>query len=72
MTSPCTVSIRRADEHDVTGLPTLRRAWSEEQAGHPLEDDVFEEQFAQWYAMEAPRRATFVAEVDGKAVGTLR
>lgn len=63
--------IRRADEHDTTALATLRRAWSEEQAGHPLGDDVFEEHFAQWYSTEAPRRTTFVAELADEAIGMM-
>ncbi|MET9628503.1 GNAT family N-acetyltransferase [Lentzea sp. NPDC006480] len=71
MTSPRTVSIRQTDERDTAALAALRRAWSEEQAGHPLDDDLFEEDFAQWYAVEAPRRATFVAELDGKAIGMM-
>ncbi|USX48376.1 GNAT family N-acetyltransferase [Lentzea sp. HUAS12] len=71
MTSPRTVSIRQADEHDAAVLAALRRAWSEEQAGHPLDDEDFEEHFAQWYAVEASRRATFVAELSGEAVGMM-
>lgn len=69
MTSPHSVLVRQAGEHDTAALATLRREWSEEQVGHPLDDDDFEECFAQWYAAEAPRRAAFVAEIDGEAVG---
>ncbi|MFD9734582.1 GNAT family N-acetyltransferase [Umezawaea sp. NPDC059074] len=71
MTSSRTVSIREAGEHDTAALAALRREWSEEQAGHPLGDDDFEECFAQWYAAEAPRRAAFVAELGGKAIGMM-
>ncbi|GHH61504.1 GNAT family N-acetyltransferase [Lentzea cavernae] len=71
MSSPRTASIRQTDEHDSTTLATLRRAWSEEQTGHPLEDDLFEDDFAQWYAAEASRRVTFVAELDGEAIGMM-
>ncbi|WP_112263628.1 GNAT family N-acetyltransferase [Lentzea terrae] len=71
MTPPYTVSIRQTGEHDTTALATLRRAWSEEQAGQPLDDDDFEECFAQWYTAEAPRRAAFVAELGGKAIGMM-
>jgi GNAT superfamily N-acetyltransferase len=63
------VSIRQAGEHDTTALAVLRQAWSEEQAGHPLDDGDFEECFAQWYTAEASRRAAFVAEFDGEAIG---
>ncbi|HUQ56492.1 GNAT family N-acetyltransferase [Lentzea sp.] len=69
MTSPRPALIRQASERDTTALATLRREWSEEQAGHSLDDDDFEECFAQWYTAEAPRRAAFVAEIDGAAVG---
>lgn len=69
MTASHSVSIRQTGEHDTTALAALRRAWTEEQAGHLLDDDRFEEDFAQWYAAEASRRAAFVAEFDGKAVG---
>ena len=69
MASQHTASIRQADERDTTALAALRRAWSEEQAGHPLDDDLFEEDFARWFAVEASRRAAFVAELDGEAIG---
>ncbi|AGM04472.1 GNAT family N-acetyltransferase [Amycolatopsis keratiniphila] len=69
MTSSHTVSIRQAGEHDVPALAALRRAWTEEQAGQPVDDDGFEERFAGWYAAEASRRSAFLAELDGEAVG---
>ncbi|HEX7306700.1 GNAT family N-acetyltransferase [Lentzea sp.] len=61
--------VRQAGERDTAALTTLRRAWSEEEAGGPLDDADFDERFAQWCTAEAPRRTTFVAEIDGEAVG---
>ncbi|MFD5245087.1 GNAT family N-acetyltransferase [Amycolatopsis sp. NPDC058340] len=69
MTSSHPVSIRQAGERDVPTLAALRRAWTEEQSGKPVEDDGFEERFACWYAAEASRRSAFLAELDGEAVG---
>ncbi|WP_024805159.1 GNAT family N-acetyltransferase [Nocardia sp. BMG51109] len=69
MTVTHDVSIRQADDRDIPALARLRRQWSEEQAGRPLEDERFDEQFAQWYATESSRRTTFLAEIDSSAVG---
>jgi GNAT superfamily N-acetyltransferase len=63
------VAIRQAGERDIATLTTLRRLWAEEQAGQQLGDDSFEERLAQWYAAEAQRRVTFLAEIGGNAVG---
>jgi GNAT superfamily N-acetyltransferase len=63
------VSVRLADDGDITRLATLRRAWSEEQAGHPLDDVTFDEQFTSWWTTEATDRVRFVAEINGTAVG---
>ncbi|MBF6413431.1 GNAT family N-acetyltransferase [Nocardia cyriacigeorgica] len=69
MTVTDAVTIREADDDDIPVLARLRRSWSEEQAGRPLDDSEFDERFAQWHAAESSRRQTFVAEVDGRAVG---
>ncbi len=68
---PCTpaVTIRQTDDRDIPALAQLRRQWAEEQAGRPLEDNGFDDQFAQWYAAESSRRTTFLAEIDSDAVG---
>ncbi|MFJ1454796.1 GNAT family N-acetyltransferase [Nocardia sp. N2S4-5] len=63
------VTIRQTDDRDIPALAQLRRQWAEEQAGRPLEDNGFDEQFAQWYAAESSRRTTFLAEIDSDAVG---
>ncbi|PZS40003.1 MAG: GNAT family N-acetyltransferase [Pseudonocardiales bacterium] len=65
------VTTRRADEQDLPTLAALRRSWSEEQAGHPLYDDSFEEQFTHWYQTEAARRVIFLAEIDDAVVGMI-
>jgi GNAT superfamily N-acetyltransferase len=69
MTPTHAVFIRQADDRDIAALAQLRRRWSEEQAGQPLEDDGFDEQFAQWFTAESARRTTFLAEIDGNVVG---
>lgn len=69
MTTTDTVTIREAGDHDIPALVRLRRTWSEEQAGRPLDDSEFDDRFAQWYAVESNRRTTFVAEIGGTAVG---
>ena len=69
MTVTHAVDIRQTDDRDIPALAQLRRKWSEEQAGQPLDDDGFDEQFAQWYAAESSRRTTFLAEIDSNAVG---
>jgi GNAT superfamily N-acetyltransferase len=65
------VSVRQAGEDDLMSLAALRRLWSEEQDGHPLDDDDFDDQFAQWFMSEATRRVTFLAAIDGQVVGRM-
>lgn len=62
-------SVRRATPSDAAAVASLRRHWCEEDAGEPLDDAGFEDRFAAWFRAEADRRATFLAEVDGAAVG---
>ena len=68
-TNPDTVTIRQANEHDAALLAALRRAWVEEDSGHPVDDDGFEGRFAEWYAEEAARRVIFLAQLGPDAVG---
>jgi GNAT superfamily N-acetyltransferase len=63
------VSIRVADERDVTALAALRRAWLEERTGRPAEDAGFEAAFAQWWRVEQPRRTFWIAEVGSERSG---
>lgn len=61
--------VRVADERDVAALAALRRQWLEERAGRPVSDPGFEEAFAQWWRVEQPRRAFWVAEVGSERAG---
>ncbi|MFR9749674.1 N-acetyltransferase family protein [Nocardia sp. 004] len=69
MTHTPDVVIRQAEDRDIQALAQLRRRWSEEQAGRSLEDNGFDEQFAQWYAAESEHRTIFLAEIDSNTVG---
>jgi GNAT superfamily N-acetyltransferase len=62
--------IRRATDDDVVAIALLRRQWTEEEQGG-LGDPGFEERFAVWYAAEAPRRVTWLAEAGGEPVGMM-
>jgi GNAT superfamily N-acetyltransferase len=63
--------VRRAGDTDVAVLAVLRRAWAEEQAGGPLTDPDFEQNFADWYAAERTRRITWLVELGGEPAGML-
>jgi GNAT superfamily N-acetyltransferase len=63
--------VRLAGLDDVGTLARLRRAWTQEQAGRRLDDDGFAEAFAAWFEREYHQRLTWLAEVDGVAVGML-
>jgi len=62
-------SVRRCSDDDLDVLATLRRAWSEENAGAVIDDDAFHPAFAQWWEAERRTRTFFVVEVDERAVG---
>ena len=63
--------IRLAGDGDVGRFAALRRAWVEEWTGSAAEDDRYEADFADWYAAESERRTTWLATVEGVAVGML-
>jgi GNAT superfamily N-acetyltransferase len=63
--------IRLATKGDVAALANLRRAWVEEYAGAPIDDDRYESDFADWYDAETGRRTTWLATVGAEAVGML-
>jgi len=63
------VTIRVADERDVTALAGLRRTWLEERTGSPVDDPGFEATFAQWWRVEQPRRTFWLAEVGSERSG---
>ena len=62
-------TVRQAGEGDIPALARLRQRWSEEWAGHAIDDEGFAARFAEWYAVESGRRVVFVAELDGELVG---
>jgi GNAT superfamily N-acetyltransferase len=63
------ISIRIAGDDDLGVLTALRRAWSEEDAGGPVDDPRFEAAFGEWWADERATRTFFIVEVDGAAAG---
>lgn len=63
------VSVRLAQDADVGVIAGLRRAWNEENAGAPIQDDGFDATFSAWWEAERSSRAFFVVEVGGVAVG---
>jgi GNAT superfamily N-acetyltransferase len=56
---------------DVAAVAGLRRAWTEEQVGRPIQDDAFDAALAEWVQREADQRMTWVAIADMTVVGML-
>ncbi|MEO5711109.1 MAG: GNAT family N-acetyltransferase [Nocardioidaceae bacterium] len=52
-------------------MAALRRAWTEENHGGPIDDDGFDAAFAEWFEREHDQRVTWLAEGEGRAVGML-
>ncbi|WP_447645017.1 N-acetyltransferase family protein [Nocardioides zeae] len=68
------VQVRRVDGHDVddvAAVRSLRRAWSEEDAGRALGDPTFADRFDTWWARERDQRVTWLASASSEAVGML-
>jgi GNAT superfamily N-acetyltransferase len=63
--------VRLMAADDVSAVAGLRRAWTEEQVGRPIEDDAFEAAFAEWVRREADQRMTWVAVAEMTVVGML-
>jgi GNAT superfamily N-acetyltransferase len=63
--------VRLMSAADVAAVGELRRAWTEEQAGRPIDDAGFGAAFAAWMEREDDHRLTWVAVVDGAVVGML-
>lgn len=63
--------IRPACADDGPSLAGLRRAWVEENAGAPVDDEAYDDAFADWFAREHQHRMTWLAEVDDRPVGML-
>jgi GNAT superfamily N-acetyltransferase len=64
-------SIRVATPEDTPVVAAMRRAWTEEYVGRKVEDDAFEQEFAEWSAREQRQRVTWLAEREGHPVGML-
>jgi GNAT superfamily N-acetyltransferase len=63
------LNVRVAGPDDLGTLVALRRAWAEEDAGGPIDDDGFDASFVTWVAAEATSRTFFLVEIDAVAVG---
>jgi GNAT superfamily N-acetyltransferase len=62
-------TVRIAGEGDVERLAALRRRWSEERPGGPIDDADFERRFRSWWEDERTTRTFFLAEIDAVPVG---
>jgi GNAT superfamily N-acetyltransferase len=65
------IVIRPLAGTDARGLAALRREWTEENEGGPLDDPGYEERFADWLARTAADRQAWVAEADGDLIGMI-
>jgi GNAT superfamily N-acetyltransferase len=65
------VTVRVAGRDDAPAVAALRRAWTEENHGGPIDDDGFDAVFAAWFEREHDQRVTWLAEVRGRTVGML-
>ncbi|CAN5553080.1 hypothetical protein BH10ACT10_BH10ACT10_09480 [soil metagenome] len=65
------MTVRVAGLGDAPAVAALRRTWTEENHGAPIEDDAFDAVFAEWFEREHDQRVTWLAEVEGLAVGML-
>jgi GNAT superfamily N-acetyltransferase len=63
--------VRVATADDQAAIVALRRTWTEENAGHPVDDPTFEERFAAWFEREHDQRVTWLAYAGGEPVGML-
>ena len=63
--------IRRAEPEDDVRISALRRAWTEENHGSPIEDSAFEDRFTAWSEREREQRVTWLAFDGDEAVGML-
>ena len=63
--------IRVAAWEDRAAVAALRRAWTEENAGGPVENDSYEQRFDEWLEREQHQRVTWLAFEGGEPVGML-
>ena len=65
------LEVRVAGWEDRAAVAALRRAWVEEDAGRPVDDDGFAERFEEWLEREQRQRVTWVGVVGEEPVGML-
>jgi GNAT superfamily N-acetyltransferase len=65
------IEVRVATLGDRAAVARLRRTWTEESVGHPVDDPTFEERFEAWFARELDQRVTWLAYDAAEAVGML-
>lgn len=65
------IDVRRAAPADDPLIADLRRAWTEENHGGPVDDPGFEERFAAWADREREQRITWLALDQEHPVGML-
>ena len=63
--------VRVATADDQAAIATLRRTWTEENAGHPVDDPTFDQRFAAWFEREHDQRVTWLAYAGAEPVGML-
>jgi hypothetical protein len=63
--------LRVAAWEDRAAVAALRRAWTEENAGAPVEDDSYEQRFDEWLEREQHQRVTWLAFEGDEPVGML-
>jgi len=65
------IAVRLASYDDRAAIAAMRRAWTEENAGGPIDDDGYSERFDEWLRAEQHQRLNWLALVDGVPVGML-
>jgi GNAT superfamily N-acetyltransferase len=70
-TRPTGWKVRVAGWADREAVAGLRRAWTEEYAGRPVDDDGFQERFDEWLEREQDQRVTWLGFVEGDPVAML-
>ncbi len=63
------MNVRLATPADIGVLAQFRAAWTQENAGHQIEDPEYGDAFAAWFAAEQHQRVTWIGESDGRASG---
>ena len=71
MSDAAASGIRTATWADREAVAGLRRAWTEENAGAPVEDDGYQARFDEWLEREQHQRVTWLGFVEDEAVGML-